>query len=165
MASLASSSSCEDRKCARFASIPDLLASSDPSELGLVRIVGRLESYDSENSILWLRDHHQTASVQEQVAVDVTNIEPFPYRRGTLYQFIGESDFRAVAQVGNSKTSTECVVLKALLSRCVDGLDMEMYLKAHEVRMQDFKSCVSLLSGSTPESQEYLWWESCSICG
>ena len=76
---------------AKFIRLVDLLASSDPAKLGLQRIIGRLEKYDPAHSIIWLQDSH-TPSLQ--VAVDSTNIEPFPFRVGMLYQFIGEVDYR-----------------------------------------------------------------------
>ncbi len=174
---------------ARFLSIPDLLASSDPSQEGLLRVIGRLEGYDIEHSILCLQDH-TTPSLQ--VAVDSSNIEPFHFKRGSLYQFIGEVNYRDVpmiigittddwrevpldtgddkvdapiatdttettnygdvpisdevttisnvemdtAAVAIANQTTRCVVMKALLYRCVNGLNMDVYLKAHEARMK-----------------------------
>ena len=143
---------------ARFLNIPDLLASSDPSQEGLLRIIGRLECYDIKHSVLWLQDH-RTPSLQ--VAVDSSSIEPFPFKMGSLYQFIGEVDYRDVpiltsnrsitAQGGDEDTVvpitskemvpdgyqiTRCVMMKALLSRCVEGLDMDVYMKAHKIRMR-----------------------------
>ena len=171
---------------ARFLSIPDLLASSDPSQEGLLRIIGRLEAYDIEHSILWLQDHKAPLL---QVAVDSSNIQPFPFKQGLLYQFIGEVDYRDIpiaagvskvhipiatvdhrdaptaddntatsdsqetpatdkdkgtiidnmemyAPVATSNQTMRCVVMKALLCRCVDGLDMDVYVRAHEARMR-----------------------------
>ena len=195
---------------ARFMSIPDLLAKSDLSEEGLLRVIGRLEGYDVEHSILWVQDHKTPLL---QVAVDSSNIEPFPFKQGLLYQFIGEVDYGSVpvaagftspdqatteatfpgasgrtkvdhiemedvdssndypvsaeVTIGTeyedssvtekdqviigdkmevdvpvatgsltTKRTVRCVVMKALLCRCVDGLDMDVYLRAHEVRMR-----------------------------
>ena len=146
---------------AKFLSIPDLLSSDDPSQQGLLRIIGRLESYDIKHSILWLHDHN-TPSLQ--VAVECTNIEPFPFKIGLLYQFIGEVDYRDVPDHGcvpendtldftsdrkRKDATTRCAVMKALLYRCVEGLDMGVYMRAHEARMKDLLSANLTINAAT----------------
>ena len=118
---------------AKFITIPELLAISEPSQAGLLRIIGRLERHDIIHNIVWIQDH-QTPSLH--VAVEVSNVEPFPFKVGVLYQFIGEADYRDVPDTDVSK---KCVLLKALLCRCMDGLDMDIYLRSHEARMADLK--------------------------
>ena len=118
---------------AKFISIKDLLAISNPSQTGMIRIIGRLEKYDIKNSIIWIQDHN-TPSLQ--VAVNSSNIEPFPSKVGVLYQFIGEADYRVIP---NSDDSVKCVMLNALVYRCTDGLDLNVYLKSHMARMRDLE--------------------------
>lgn len=119
---------------ARFISIPDLLATSDPTQEGLLRIIGRVEAYNIKHSIIWIQDH-LTPSLQ--VAVDSSNIEPFPFRAATLYQFIGEVNYR---DVPTDSGPVRCAVMSALVCRCMDGLNMDVYLRAQEARMRDLNS-------------------------
>lgn len=65
------------------------------------------------------------------MAVATANIEPFPFRVGTLYQFIGEADYRDIP------TQDRCLVLSALVYRNMDGLDIDIYMKSHAARMKD----------------------------
>ena len=62
----------------------------------------------------------------QELTVDSQMIEPFPYKQGSFYQFCGELD--------GSKTKSTNIVLKAHVYRCVDGLDMDVYMKALTVR-------------------------------
>lgn len=125
---------------AGFISIPDLLASSIPNEKGLVRVIGRLENHDVNHSMVWIQDY-QTPSFQ--MAVATANIEPFPSRVGTLYQFIGEVNYREIP------TQERCLVLSALVYRNMDGLDMDIYMKSHEARMKDLSTPFPLASFSS----------------
>ena len=125
---------------AKFISFSDLLATNDPCEHGLLRVIGRLESYDINHSTMWLQDY-QAASLR--MAIDVSNIEPIPFasRLGTLYQFIGEVNYRDIP--AGSETE-RCVVMNALACRCMDGLDMDTYMKAHWTRMRELQTPVTL---------------------
>jgi len=117
---------------AQFVGFPNLLAISDPSQNGLIRTIGKVLSYDIQNSLLILQD----ASTHElQIAIDTSSIEPFSPRVGVLHQFIGEADYRDIPAC--SRDRQKWVVLKALAHRCMDGLNMEVYLKSHAVRMKD----------------------------
>ena len=119
---------------ARFMCFSDLLASNDPSQNGLIRVIGKVESYSIQNSLLTLQDASASGSTL-QIAVDTSNIEPFPPKVGVLHQFIGEADYRNISICGTEEQ--KWVVLKALAHRCMDGLNMEVYLKSNAVRMID----------------------------
>lgn len=124
---------------AAFISIADLLATSDPSQYGLVRVIGKLERYDIKNSIVWIQDHKMPTL---QVAISASNIEPVPFasRMGTLYQFIGEVKYGDVP-TGDGE-SERGAVMTALAHRCMDGLDMDIYITAHQARMRELKAPV-----------------------
>lgn len=119
-------------QCARFVGFPALLASSDPSLEGIVRVIGRVEQYDPSHSMLVLQD---PSSQSLQIAIDTTNLEPFCPKVGVLHQFIGEADYRDIPIHGAG--GDKWVVVKALVHRCMDGLNMELYLKSLEVRMKN----------------------------
>lgn len=116
---------------AKFISIPELLATSDPSQAGILRVIGRVERYDLKHSLVTLQDH-TTKSLQ--IAIDTTNIEPFSPKVGLLYQFIGEAGYRKVPINEGEEVK---VVVKTLVHRCLDGLNMEVYLRSHEARMKN----------------------------
>lgn len=136
---------------AKFITIADLLANSNPSMYGLLRVIGKLESYDIKNSIVWIQDSH-TPSLQ--VAVSVSNIEPVPFasRLGALYQFIGEVNYRDVP-IGEE--CERCLVMVALAYRCMDGLDMDMYIKSHQARMRDLETPPLDISDSANDSSRH----------
>lgn len=142
------------QKPARFTTFADLLASSDPSQLGLQRIIGRLDKYDSRLGLIWLRDCHAPSL---QLAVDSSHLDPSPPavgpgKVGVLYQFIGEVDYRDIPvtdEATGDHTPSRCPVMKALLYRCMDGLDMDLYLRAHEARMKDLEQPID----ASPHSQ------------
>lgn len=117
---------------ARFISIPELLGTSDLCQKGILRVIGRIESYDIKNSLIILQDH-STKSLQ--IAIDTSNIEPFSPKVGLLYQFIGEGGYRHVS--ASAREEAKWVVVQALVHRCMDGLNMDVYLKSHEARMKN----------------------------
>jgi len=83
-----------------------------------VRVMGVLESFDPDAS------HAKIAMDGVSLAVDVSLVPGAdPHRVGSLYQYIGELDVR-----GTDKT------LRARVARCVDGLDVEVYKRALQVR-------------------------------
>ncbi|KAL3856576.1 hypothetical protein ACJMK2_011311 [Sinanodonta woodiana] len=92
-----------------------------------VKITGRLEDHDVQNCTTRITDP-QTAS---SITVDTRLIEPFTVKSGSLVQVIGELD----CLVDNHP-----VVLKAVIIRCVDGLDITMYKKALESQRQYFSN-------------------------
>lgn len=98
--------------------IPDILG-KDPAELHgkMIRTTGSLRRYEVKRSQIWLKDWK---SVLELV-IDSRVIEPVSIRRNSIYQFIGELD-------------SSGAVLKALVYRSVDGLDMDLYMKALAVK-------------------------------
>jgi hypothetical protein len=137
-----------DNYCAKLITFSDLLATSDPSEYGLLRMIGKLETYDIKHSIMWIQDY-LTPSLK--LAISVSNIEPIPFasRLGTLYQFIGEVAYRDVPTTCGKSERT--VLMTALAFRCMDGVDMGVYVRSHQARMRDLKTPVitSLTSTDT----------------
>ncbi len=121
-------------QCARYLAFPSLLASKDPSQEGIIRVIGRVEQYDIRHSLLVLQD---PSSQSLQIAVDVSNLEPFRPKIGVLHQFIGEADYKDMHICDEGSGDKKWVIVKALLHRSMDGLNMEMYLKALEVRMKN----------------------------
>ncbi len=106
-----------------FNAIPDILAGRPEEQHGkTVRTIGRLKQYNVKESVMSIEDLRTFA----ELMVDCRIIEPFSFRQGALYQFCGELD--------GSKTKSTNVVLKAHLYRCVEGLDMDIYMKALAVR-------------------------------
>lgn len=105
-------------------SVPELL-NGKTKELHdtMVRVVGRLLRYDVKSSLIWL-GHFKVPHLE--LPIDSSVVEPFPFSRGSLYQFIGEVD----------ATGKKCdgMVVRALAYRCVEGLDMELYSRALRVR-------------------------------
>jgi len=111
----------------RFMTIPNILG-GNPADLHgrIVRTIGLLLRYDVNTSQIWIKD----ATSLLELAVDSSMIEPFPFRPNALYQFIGELD-------GSGRSGkTGGVVLKAHAYRCVDKLDLDMYMQAHTLRLQ-----------------------------
>ena len=106
-----------------FMTIPDILG-KDPAELHgkMIRTMGSLRRYEVKRSQIWLKDWK---SVLELV-IDSRVIEPVSIRQNSMYQFIGELDSSGARGSG--------AVLKALVYRCVDGLDMDLYMKALAVK-------------------------------
>lgn len=89
----------------------------------MVRVVGRLLRYNVKSSLIWL-EHFKSPYLE--LPIDSSVVEPFPFSRGSLYQFIGEVDA--------SGKKCEGAVVRALSYRCVEGLDMELYTRALRVR-------------------------------
>ena len=130
----------EKKMAAKFITIADLLASAEPSQHGMVRIIGQLQSYDLRHSRAWIQDRESPSLL---VAVCTSNVEPFVCRPGTLYQFIGEvraSDGGEAAgkvRSADGRGKVRGVVMTALACRNMDGLDMGVYMKSHRARMKD----------------------------
>jgi hypothetical protein len=83
-----------------------------------VRVMGVLESFDPDAS------RGVIAMDGASLAVDVSLVPGAdPHRVGSMYQYIGEVDVR-----GADRT------LRARVARCVDGLDVEVYKRALQVR-------------------------------
>lgn len=112
------------RQPAAFITVPELQACK-PEDIHdrIVRTVGRLLRYDTKNGLVWL-GHFESPYLE--LPIDCSLVQPFPYSHGALYQFIGEVD-------GSGKTCSGPVV-RALAYRCVEGLDMGVYIRALAVR-------------------------------
>lgn len=87
-----------------------------------VRTVGRIASYDVTCSVAILEiDGHR-------LKVDTRLVEPQPFRQNSLFQMIGEVDD------GGCVSSSDFILLRARVCRCVDGLDMKLYYEALDMR-------------------------------
>ena len=86
----------------------------------IVRTIGRLKKYDIKKSELQIEDFKTSL----ELVIDSQVIEPFPFKQDALYQFLGELD--------GSRNGT--ITLIAHVYRCVDDLDMNVYLKACSIR-------------------------------
>lgn len=82
-----------------------------------VCLTGRLVHHDVDGCMAKLTDPQSKMDVY----VDTSLIEPFGAKFGSLFQMIGELDYRS-GQYGT--------VLKARVVRCVDGMDLVLYRKA-----------------------------------
>ncbi|KAL6455654.1 hypothetical protein MHYP_G00355050 [Metynnis hypsauchen] len=93
-----------------------------------VRTFGRLTSYLPEESKAILTSHH--ASVQHQVSVQTTFVEPFDPIIGAQYVTLGEID--------KSEGCSEAT-LRARVLNCVDGVDVALLQKAINEQRNFFK--------------------------
>lgn len=84
-----------------------------------LRTFGRLASYLPEESKAILTSHH--ASVQHQVTVQTTFVEPFDPIIGAHYFALGEVD---------KARGSEEATLRARVFSCVDGVDVALLQKA-----------------------------------
>ena len=111
-----------------FMTIPDIQC-KDPAELHgkMIRTIGSLQKYEVKRSLIWLKDWKSVL----QLVVDSRVIEPITIKQNSIYQFIGELDSSGARSSG--------VVLKALVYRCMDGLDLDIYMKALAMRFLEPK--------------------------
>ena len=131
------------QECFRFAPIPELLGAGASSQLEgrMVRTIGVLQSHDPLSNTIVLRDKKTSL----ELIIGSELIEPFCFKKGELFQFSGE--VYASEQRGK-------VLLKAMLSRCVTGLDLNVYLQAHSVRQRDISDEDSVSSSSEDEPSD-----------
>lgn len=92
-----------------------------------MRVIGKLHTYDIQTSRMWIQVSSNPA---ESLVINTSGIEPFAYKEGALFQFIGELDEEEIE-------GKNMLVLRAILYRNVDGLDLNMFLKAHATRMEE----------------------------
>lgn len=93
----------------------------------MMRVIGKLHTYDIQTSRMWIQVSSNPA---ESLVINTSGIEPFAYKEGALFQFIGELDEEEIE-------GKNMLVLRAILYRNVDGLDLNMFLKAHATRMEE----------------------------
>ena len=93
----------------------------------MTRVIGRLHVYNILTSRMWIQD---VKDLTMYLVIDTSRIEPFSFNEGSLFQFIGELDEEEIE-------GKKMLVLRTLLYRCVEGLDMDMYLRAHAARMKE----------------------------
>lgn len=130
------------RQPAIFFAVPEIQAyKKEDLHDRMVRTVGRLLRYDTKNSLVWL-GHYEPPYLE--LAIDCSLVQPFPYSRGALYQFIGEVD-------GSGRTCSE-IAVRALAYRRVERLNMAVYIRALAIR----NSNTLVETPSSPWRQ--LWW-------
>ena len=108
-----------------FISVSDILIRASPDLHGVMtRTIGRLVDYDFKNNLVWIQDPKKSSY---EVAVNCSRIVPFTFggKYGLLYQFIGEAD---------CNSQDKPVIIKALLYRCCEGLDIDMYVQAYSTK-------------------------------
>ena len=93
----------------------------------MTRAIGRLHTYNILTSRMWIQDEKDPSMY---LVIDTSRIEPFSYKEGSLFQFIGELDEEEI-------DGKKMLVLRTLLYRCVEGLDMDVYLRAHAARVKE----------------------------
>ena len=110
---------------AKFLSVSDILNSTSPDIHGvMIRTIGRLFGYDLTTNQVWIQDPKKTSY---ELGIDCSRIAPFTFgdKCGLLYQFIGEVD------CNNQDKPT---IIKALLYRCCEGLDIDVYVQAYSTK-------------------------------
>ncbi|KAK3718269.1 hypothetical protein QZH41_013177 [Actinostola sp. cb2023] len=91
----------------------------DKSDIGKsVRTWGRVLSHDIRSSQVKIKDG------TKELTVDTAFVEPFAFIRGSMYNFIGELICLAGIPVS----------LKARTATCIDGMDMNLFKQALDVR-------------------------------
>ena len=101
---------------AKFMPVSDILTQVLPGVM--IRTIGRLFQYDPRKNLVCIEDPKKSS---DMLSVDCSKISPFPFQEGLLYQFIGEVDC----------TQHETIIIKALLYRCCQGLDTDVYIKTY----------------------------------
>ena len=105
---------------AKFIPISDILFLSGDLHGVMIRTFGTLFKYDPRQNIIWIQDPKKHS---DKLSVDCSKISPFPFQEheGLLYQFIGEVDC----------SQPETITVKALLYKCCQGLDADVYIQAY----------------------------------
>ena len=104
---------------AKFMPVSDILLQVPPGLHGvMIRTFGRLFEYELSQNLVWIQDTKKPSDI---MSIDCSKIAPFPFQEGLLYQFIGEVDC----------SQHEAVIIKALLYRCCQGLDTDIYIQTH----------------------------------
>ncbi|KNC80903.1 hypothetical protein SARC_06744 [Sphaeroforma arctica JP610] len=66
-----------------------------------------------------------------ELRIDTSLLEPLAYRENSLYQFIGELQVLKLKNtVPNEARDDGSIALKARIGRCVDGMDLGLYMEA-----------------------------------
>ena len=112
---------------AKFMSVSDITLQASPDLHGvMIRTIGRLHvhDYDVQQNLVWIQDPKISS---HKLAIDCSRIAPIPFQdqHGLLYQFIGE------IQCNQDKPA----IIKALLYRCCEGLDIDVYIQAYSTIM------------------------------
>lgn len=130
------------RQPSPFVSVSELLGGAPADSHGrMLRTIGRLDHYSVKDSQVAITDWCSSL----ELVLDCRLVEPFPFKKGSLFQFIGEivaggggggeSGERSEVLGGGLKGGGgggESVILRVYSYRCVDGLDMDIYIKALE---------------------------------
>lgn len=106
----------------KFHKISELNTFSKDDLQGLyVRTIGYLLSHDCVHCTLTIKDG------SDVLRVNTKYIEPFPFRAGSLYLFIGEME---------KDWERDAISFSPKVYRCVDGLNVQLYHKVREERDQ-----------------------------
>lgn len=103
-----------------FCPVSDLASAS-----GTVRTIGRTTSYLPAEELVILEEGGHS------VTVDVKLLHPFWFKHGAVVQFIGEAEC-----VGSDGLFRQ--IFKAYLMREMEGLNLDLYLKARKLWMEAF---------------------------
>eukprot|EP01134_Creolimax_fragrantissima_P004467 CFRG4467T1 len=96
-----------------------------------VRTIGKVVEVNIQSD--WVLIDHNSWELR----VDTSLLEPLPFRNNSLFQFIGE--LQLLKEPTHTPTDDGCVVLKARIGRCVDGLDLGLYCEALMTRRKYLK--------------------------
>eukprot|EP00123_Amoebidium_parasiticum_P020865 comp5776_c0_seq1/m.1644 comp5776_c0_seq1/g.1644 ORF comp5776_c0_seq1/g.1644 comp5776_c0_seq1/m.1644 type:complete len:133 (-) comp5776_c0_seq1:332-730(-) len=92
-----------------------------------VRVVGKLVRVDmAANHVVLMHEGYE-------LRIDTSILDPINWRLSSSFQVIGEVRVEPGAQDGET-TDTGKVWLRARVGRCVDGMDMGLFLEALAIR-------------------------------
>jgi len=86
-----------------------------------VRTWGRAKAHDITTSELKVYEDGC------ELVIDTSLVEPMAFNRGSMYQFIGEVNI------------SERIVLRARIACCIDGMDMDLFNQALDIRRKYLK--------------------------
>lgn len=109
-----------------------------------VRVMGRLIHYDASKNVCVLEDtpvrphseRHTHLAPTYQLNVDTSRLSKFKFKMGVMFQFIGDIDVssnkeRVKVEGGGPAPG---IVLLARVARNVEGIDVNLFYKALQVR-------------------------------
>eukprot|EP00126_Sphaerothecum_destruens_P005026 Sdes_comp18507_c0_seq2m8544 len=93
----------------------------------LVRVLGRVKEISLQNSFVII-SHEDW-----ELKIDTCLLGPVSFKIGSLFQFIGELEVTDTFRTPR-KHQIEGLLLKATVTRCVDGLDVGVYTAALDIK-------------------------------
>ena len=128
-----------EKEFAPFVPLATLVEGKAVNLKPLVRVVGFA-------GVLYSSRHELKLCYEgKELRVNVSSLQPFNYRPGEIYQFIGEikreriggdgaSGERLRQRGGGEKEGRDTFVLRAQLYRLMEGLDIELYHRSQSLR-------------------------------